>query len=119
MFETVFEIPHSGKHEQRENSGENRYRVHSEAYCNTDAGGNPQARCGRRTVYDISAEDNNAASEKSDAHNYSRRDTHRIKASDAEIRRIHEISRDDKQACPQSHQAEGARTGGLLAITAR
>src|SRR3989338_8925756 len=114
MFETVFEVPHAGKHQQREDGGENSYRVHAETDRDTHTCRYPKARRGRRAVHRVRAEYDNAAPEKSDAHDDSRSDAHGVKTGDAYIRGIHEISGHDKETRAESDEAEGARACGLF-----
>src|SRR3989338_10172597 len=114
MFETVFEVPHAGKHQQREDGGENSYRVHAETDRDTHTCRYPKARRGRRAVHRVRAEYDNAAPEKSDAHDDSRSAAHGVKTGDAYIRGIHEISGHDKETRAEGYKAEGARARGLF-----
>src|SRR3989344_6240817 len=114
MLEAIFEVPHTRKHEEGENGGENRHRIQPESDGDTHACGNPEARCGGRAMHRISTKDDNTASEKSDAHDDSRSGAHRVQTYGGEICGVDVITRDDKEARSQSHQAEGARTGGLF-----
>src|SRR3989344_5192110 len=114
VLETVLHVPHAGEHEEGKERREYRNGIHAKTHRHTETRRYPKACCRRDAVERVAAKNDEAAGEKTEAHDDRRRDAERIERENADVRRVNMTSNDDEKACAKCHKPEGTRTGRLL-----
>src|SRR3989344_6362239 len=114
VLETVLHVPHACEHEESKERRKYRDGIHAEAHRHAESCRYPKACCRRDAMERVAAKNDEAAGEKTEAHDDRRRDAERIERENADVRRVNMTSNDDEKACAKCHKPEGTRTRCLL-----
>jgi len=113
MFETILDIPHAGKHDEREKSCEYRDRIHAEANRHAERGYEPQARRGRYSVDDVLAMNDETRSNEADTGDDAGCKLQGLEIDDSQIRGVDVIGHEDEKTCTQGDEPERTRSRRL------